>query len=101
MTRADSFFFYPDDGARGRHKRQSYADYQNSGFVPVFLDELTFTEEQRIACEDNRQCLFDLAVTGSMDFANNTLMEDKIANATKEVLSKCIVRIGYTIQAPI
>ena len=39
-------------------------------------------------CEDNLQCLFDLAVTDEMEFAMNTLEQEKIANTTTEVLSK-------------
>lgn len=87
MSEAEGFFFYPD-GPSGRRKRQTYEEYQNLDFVPIFLDELTFTDDQKFACEDNLECLFDLAVTGSMEFANNTLMEAKVANATLEVLSK-------------
>lgn len=81
----ESLFFYP---AGGRRKRQTYEEYQNLEFVPIFLDQLTFTEEQELVCEGHVECLFDLAVTGDMEFANNTLMEDKFANTTKEVLSK-------------
>jgi hypothetical protein len=47
---------------------------------------LTFTDEQRIACEQNVQCLFDLAITGDMQFAENTLNHEKDANRTQEDL---------------
>lgn len=66
-----------------RRKRQADTD-----FVPVFFDELTITDDIRVACEGHQQCIFDFAVTGSMEFANATLMDDKAANATKEVLGK-------------
>lgn len=79
-TEEESLFHYLS--ARGR--RQTYEDYQNSSFIPLFLDELTFTDEQRIACEGNDQCLFDLAVTGDMQFAENTLNHEKDANRTEE-----------------
>ena len=89
MSREESLFFYPGEaGATGRRKRQTYDEYQNLDFVPIFADELNFTEDQNMACGDHLQCLFDLAVTGDMDFANNTLMEDMVANTTKKVLSK-------------
>lgn len=65
----------------GRRKRQT-----DEEFIPVFLGDLTFTEDQELACEGHLQCLFDLAVTGSMEFANTTLMDDRAANSTKEVL---------------
>ena len=80
----ESLFFYPG----GRRKRQTYEDFQNLQFEPIYLDELTFTDNQKMACGDHLQCLFDLAVTGDMEFANNTLNEDKVANETKEMLSK-------------
>ena len=60
-------------------------------FIPIFFDELTnVTETQKMVCEDNQQCLFDLAVTGDMTFALNTLNHQKDANATKEVLGLSI-----------
>lgn len=49
---------------------------------------MNVTEAQRMVCEDNQQCLFDLAVTGDMNFALNTLDHQKDANTTIEVLSK-------------
>ena len=76
----DSLFSGP---VMGRRKRQT-----DEEFVPVFLDDLTFTDDQIVACEGNLECLFDLAVTGSMEFANTTLMDDREANQTKEVLGK-------------
>ena len=85
VREAESLFFYPG----GRRKRQTYEDFQNLNFVPIFLDELTFTEDQKTACGDHVQCLFDLAVTGDMEFANNTLKEDRVANETKEILGNC------------
>ena len=66
-------------------KRQTI---QNNTFMPVFFDELNFTAEQRMICEDNPQCLFDLVVTGELEIAMNTLQFEKEANATKEILGK-------------
>ena len=68
----------------GRRKRQTAPD---ADFIPTFFDELNITEAERIVCEDNDQCLFDLAATGDMTFALTTLDHQKEANATKEVLS--------------
>ena len=68
-----------------RRKRQAI---QNDTFMPVFFDELNFTAEQRIICEGNPQCLFDLDVTGELGIAMKTLQFEKEANATKESFGK-------------
>ena len=90
MSREESLFFYPGEptepAVMGRRKRQTYEEYQNFNFVPIFLDELTFTDDQKVICEGDLQCLFDLAVTGDVEFANTTLMEGKIANETIKLL---------------
>ena len=64
-----------------RRRRQSD---QNDTFMPIFFEDLNFTTEQRMICEDNPQCLFDLVVTGELEIAMNTLQLEKEANATKE-----------------
>ena len=61
---------------------------QNNTFIPVFFEELNFTAEQRMICEDNPPCLFDLVVTGELEIAMNSLQVEKEANATKEILGK-------------
>lgn len=76
----DSLFF------SGRRRRRQ-AGQPDVNFVPIFFDELTnVTDALRTTCENNHQCLFDLAVTGDMVFAQNTLNHQKVANATREVL---------------
>ena len=84
-TQTESLFYYTS--SRKRQTDGSYEDFQNLNFVPVFLDELNFTNDQRVLCENNLQCLFDLAVTEDETFAVNTLEQEKIANATVEILS--------------
>ena len=80
VSAEESLFFRP-----GRRRRQS--GQPDVDFIPLFFDELTnVTDAQKMVCEDNQQCLFDLAVTGDMAFALNTLNHQKDANATKEVL---------------
>ena len=39
-------------------------------------------------CENNLQCLFDLAVTQETTFAMETLEQEKIANTTTKTLRK-------------
>lgn len=52
-------------------------------FTPVFSSELNFTDEERALCGDDHACLFDLAVTGSKEFAMTTL--DRGETFSKEV----------------
>lgn len=76
----DTLFYNP---GRRRRRQTSLDD-----FVPIFFDELAnITDTQRLLCEGNQQCIFDLAVTGDMDFAMHTLDHQKEANETKDVLS--------------
>ena len=92
----ESFFYYPGNNqSRKRQTGGTYTDYQNPSFVPIFLDELNFTDDQRTTCENNLQCLFDLAVTGETEFAMTTLEQEKIANSTIEILRK-LADYSYT-----
>ena len=78
---ADESLFYKP----GRRRRQTTPDVD---FVPIFFDELmNVTDQVSTLCEGNRQCIFDLAVTGDTDFAMNTLDHEKEANETKQTLS--------------
>ena len=61
---------------------------QTDEYVPVFFNQLTFTNEQIAACEGNKPCLFDLAVTNDTKIAANTKEAEEIANATIDILSK-------------
>ena len=87
VSEEESFFYYAGQG-RKRQAGGTYEDFQNLNFVPIFSDELNFTEEQRVLCEDNLQCLFDLAVTEETTFAMETLEQEKIANTTTKTLRK-------------
>ena len=87
ISEEESLFHY-EGATGGRRKRQTFEDFQNPDFTPVFFDDLTFTDEMRAACEEDLACLFDLAVTSDMAFASNTLDQTKVANSTKAILSK-------------
>lgn len=50
----------------GRRKRQTLR-----GRAPTFED-LTFTDEQRDFCNNERTCLYDLLLTGDMEIATTT-----------------------------
>ncbi len=66
-----------------RRKRQTQDDY-----IPVYFEQLNFTEMQRTLCEDNKECLYDLVQTGEMGVALATLNQQKETNETRAVLSK-------------
>ena len=78
-------FYY---GRRKRQTGENFDDFQNSTFVPIYSDELNFTDEQRIICKDNPHCLFDFAVTEELNFALRTLQDEKSTNASITALSK-------------
>ena len=73
---------------RTRRKRQT----PNIDHSPLFFDQLTFTDDQKRLCEDNLQCLFDLAASGDMQAAITTLNHEKDANSTIEILSKSVCK---------
>ena len=58
----DSLFYY----ASG----ESYSTFKNKGFKPLFLEDVlhNMTDAERAnakaTCGDNKECLFDFAVTG-------------------------------------
>ena len=57
-------------------------------WVPIFLDELDFSDEQKMICGDNIQCLFDLNVTDEMNIAVTTLNHSIETEETRNVISK-------------
>ena len=57
-------------------------------FVPLFLDELNFTDAQLMLCGGDEQCLFDFAVTGEEEFAMETLTSNNLAEETKDTIGK-------------
>ena len=57
-------------------------------WVPIFLDELDFTDEQRMVCGDNIQCLFDLNVTNEMDLAVTTLNHSVETEETRQIIGE-------------
>ncbi|KAK2175052.1 hypothetical protein NP493_751g01001 [Ridgeia piscesae] len=71
IEKIDSLFYY----ASG----ESYSTYAHTEFQPLFLEDVlnNMTESQRTAalntCGENKECLFDLAVTGKEEAAAATL----------------------------
>ena len=66
-----------------REKRQA----SEPSLTPIFFEELNFTDDQRLFCEDSPPCLYDLVVTESTEVAQGTLDNEKEVNATIEILS--------------
>ena len=60
-------------------------------YVPIFFDELNFTDAQVMLCHGDQQCLFDFAVTGEEEFAMETLTSNNLAEETKDTISKFII----------
>ena len=59
-------------------------------FIPIFFDQLNFTDHQTMLCEGDNQCLFDFAVTGEEEFAMETLVSEKKSQETRDAISKSI-----------
>ena len=80
VTGTESIFI-----TESRRKRQT-----NDEFVPIFFEDLTITDDQRMVCGNDEACLFDFAVTQDIDLANNNLEQQRETNETVEVASKFI-----------
>ena len=84
MSVDESLFRDPVDPESEDNRRKRQADE----YVPVFFNQLTFTDEQIAACDGSKPCLFDLAVTNDTQFAATTKEAEENANATINLLSK-------------
>lgn len=82
-SREESLFCDHPVCFKARRKRQA----DGVDFVPIFFDELDFTNDQITTCDGNAQCLFDLVVTNDVEFARKTKEAQETANATIAVLS--------------
>ena len=59
---------------------KDYDDYVDPGFTPVFLEDAesifsnsTLQKETKKICGDNKQCMFDIAVSGKTNIGQVTL----------------------------
>ncbi|XP_071948053.1 uncharacterized protein [Antedon mediterranea] len=70
ITEDESAFVYPDG--------QSFSDFNDPDFQPVFLDVLqsdadpTFLQQAEDTCEGNKECLFDALATNSLEIGMST-----------------------------
>ncbi len=88
VSQAQSFF----RGNIGHKKRQT-----SGGRAPTF-EELTFTVEQRAFCNNERTCLYDLAVTGVREVAATTLQTSEESDRVQSLIGKIItnsLKCGY------
>ena len=81
----------------GRKKRQidgpqfectSFENCGNHSFEGVRFEDLNFTEEQMVMCNNNEACLYDLVVTGDEEFAAETLRSSEEFKSVREIISK-------------
>ena len=66
---------------------------------PPKFEDLNFTDAQRQFCNDIKSCLYDLAVTGSEDFAAASRDFDSNKTVTTEILSELNSFISNTVQS--
>ena len=90
MDSTSSLFTYPPD--------KDYLTYRNESFVPPFsIGDLFDTPAQKelavgvCGSEDDLNCLFDYAATGSALVAAATQSAQQTASAQKETLGKWLV----------
>ena len=95
LNESQSLFIY--NGSMGRKKRQidgpqsectSFDNCGNQSFVGVRFEDLTFTEEQMVMCNNDEACLYDLVVTGDEAFAAETLRSREEDRRVQEIISK-------------
>lgn len=84
-------------GGVGRRKRQlpgpdfectSFSNCGNHSFVGLSFDELNFTDSQREFCNNERSCLYDLAITGDEEIAHNSMSFSENITRVMEILRK-------------
>ncbi|KAJ8037432.1 Sushi domain-containing protein 2 [Holothuria leucospilota] len=82
-----------------------FFSFHNPGFTPTleFPDANDVSEDVRILCGESVSCLFDAVTTGSLNFANDSLQENKVFEKIKEQSIKIVscgfpgkVKNGYT-----
>ncbi|KAK2180866.1 hypothetical protein NP493_421g00002 [Ridgeia piscesae] len=72
---------------------ENYSTYAKSEFTPRFLEDVlaNMTSSQREmaqnTCGDNKECLFDFAITGKEDVAEATLMTNSKNQENAEIMS--------------
>ena len=87
-TAAESLFTYPVG--------KSHASYMNLRYAPIFIDQqnIVFPDKQkeneaRAICGSNKQCLFDIHLTGKMDIGRaSSRVSNEFEAVVKETKKK-------------
>lgn len=64
ISEKESLFTYKD--------ATTYSDFQNPSFVPTFETPSDLPEDIVEVCGDDKECIFDYAVSGSPELATET-----------------------------
>lgn len=64
ISEEESLFTYKDG--------KTYSDFQNPSFVPTFETPSDLPEDVVEVCGDDKECIFDYAVSGSPELATET-----------------------------
>ena len=85
ITAIESLFEYPS--------MMSVEDYARRDHVPIFLDEVLAAADDsvRILCNDDPQCIFDTAQTGSEEVGMATLATDESNNMQQMQASQSLL----------
>ena len=68
----------------------SFDNCGDHNFVGVPFENLTFTEEQRAMCNNDKTCLYDLVVTGDEEFANTTREASEENTRVQDIISNML-----------
>lgn len=97
ISQAESLFHYGNLPMSGRKRRQtsdpasSCTSFQNCAYTPYAgptFEDFNFTEAQRALCNNIRECLFDLAITGNDDIADLSRETSENSTAVQMALSR-------------
>ena len=81
---------------------KGYDDYLDLGFVPIFLSDLapdfsnsTLEQEAKKICGNNKECMFDIAVSGKTRIGQTTL--NSIKELGQRTKNTRISKFKYTL----
>ena len=73
------------------HEDEKYEDFVDMTYVPMFFDQLdslfsdkTLEIQAKAACGEVKECLFDIAASGSLRFGNSTKQSVEHYNERKK-----------------
>lgn len=83
LNASNSLFIY--------HEDKKHEDFVNIAYIPLFFDQLeslfsdkTLEIQAKAACGDVKECLFDVAASGSLSFGNSTKQSVEHYNEKKK-----------------